>query len=542
MHLLSSLNSGFGAAALGHAEIYVRGTSTRATWYASLEGDGANSSGANITLDAHGSALVYVNQLVDVVIKDVDGVSVRSYGDGVAAPNTEVRSLAFTGIDYDTAASAAGKPTNLKAMADLWLANNGAPDWKVLFNGAATTIQTALSALSGVFFNVKTYGAVGDGVASDQAAFSAALAAAAAAGGGNVYVPPGTHRLTAGLTWDARVNLVGVPGQSIITLDNATERLLTFDTASSAEMPCLFFGVSFQTTQMNSATVVRLDAATRLRCVACIFNNSATSIGIALQINTTSLCTLEAINCFFKIQSATLGTLTCNGAHTSKVTFDNCQWQLPAAYDGYTIDARSSATTAILLVKDCVWDAVTNATAGTYRAVRCQNGNIRLTGNQMDDGFTFAFVLEPTSTSLVFANDNSVRYSGSAAEEKLYSVTGTISPGSELEMPGVFRDTITTTATVPNGHRLVQYRGSSTVPTITLPTGYFPGQRLVILLKNESGNTWGGNVSFTGGLLYGTPATNAADGELVVAEFIFMDPATFGTYEWVGVSAKIGSA
>ena len=45
------------------------------------------------------------------------------------------------------------------------------------------------------WFNIKTYGAAGDGVTNDSAALSAAVAAAAAVGGGIVYVPSGTYFL-----------------------------------------------------------------------------------------------------------------------------------------------------------------------------------------------------------------------------------------------------------------------------------------------------------------------------------------------------------
>jgi hypothetical protein len=67
----------------------------------------------------------------------------------------------------------------------------------------------------GAVFNVKhtDYGATGDGVTSDSAAFTAAFAAAAAAGGGTVWVPAGTY-LVRGVVVDGAsgITLAGAPG------------------------------------------------------------------------------------------------------------------------------------------------------------------------------------------------------------------------------------------------------------------------------------------------------------------------------------------
>lgn len=52
--------------------------------------------------------------------------------------------------------------------------------------------------------NVKTYGAIGDGVANDTAAFTAAMAASTA-----VYVPPGTYKITSTLAVPNNTTLYG---------------------------------------------------------------------------------------------------------------------------------------------------------------------------------------------------------------------------------------------------------------------------------------------------------------------------------------------
>ena len=58
---------------------------------------------------------------------------------------------------------------------------------------AHLTVAVTNTATTGQTFNVKDYGAVGDGVHNDQAAIQAAIDAAAKVGGGIVYVPAGTY-------------------------------------------------------------------------------------------------------------------------------------------------------------------------------------------------------------------------------------------------------------------------------------------------------------------------------------------------------------
>ena len=84
-------------------------------------------------------------------------------------------------------------------------------------NPGAGDLGTAASTASpapkkGDQVNVKTYGAVGDGVTNDTAAFDAALKSLADAGGGTCLVPKGTYLISAsGITSQVKsgVHLVG---------------------------------------------------------------------------------------------------------------------------------------------------------------------------------------------------------------------------------------------------------------------------------------------------------------------------------------------
>lgn len=87
---------------------------------------------------------------------------------------------------------------------------------------ASTLVSTVNATIAAVdqtakVYNVKTYGAVGDGSTDDTAAIQAAMTACAAAGGGVVHVPAGTYRIVSVLLKPAGVTLRGdVRGGSIL--------------------------------------------------------------------------------------------------------------------------------------------------------------------------------------------------------------------------------------------------------------------------------------------------------------------------------------
>lgn len=223
MHLIGALVSGIRGAELGTAELYRRGTSAAATWYTDFEA--SSQSATVITLDSHGGAEVYVNELVDVICKSSDGVIVRSFTDGVASPNVEVISPSFTGADYVTGAIAPGKPTTAQSVFDRWITSAGATDFNVLLRGSAVSIEDAIGAMDLGFFNVKgsIYGATGDGVTDDSSAIQDALDSAALEGG-IVILPPGTYRIVTGLELSQNVILMGAgAGSTTILLDHPTE-------------------------------------------------------------------------------------------------------------------------------------------------------------------------------------------------------------------------------------------------------------------------------------------------------------------------------
>ncbi|MFA5292980.1 MAG: glycosyl hydrolase family 28-related protein [Phycisphaerae bacterium] len=70
-------------------------------------------------------------------------------------------------------------------------------------------LYTEVHASDYAYFNVRDYGAAGDGIADDTSAIQAAINAVSAAGTGVVFVPYGTYRITSTLQLKARVSLLG---------------------------------------------------------------------------------------------------------------------------------------------------------------------------------------------------------------------------------------------------------------------------------------------------------------------------------------------
>jgi hypothetical protein len=149
----------------------------------------------------------------------------------VGSGNVEVKSQSFTGTHYDTGASAASNPTTAAAVLNLWRDNAGNTaddiDWKVDVGGTPTTLATVAAATEGFIFNVKAYGATGDGTTDDTANVQSCIDAADAAEGAIVYFPPGTYRTTSSLTIGSRVSIMGA---------NREKCVVTYDAASNASV------------------------------------------------------------------------------------------------------------------------------------------------------------------------------------------------------------------------------------------------------------------------------------------------------------------
>lgn len=529
MNLLSSLNAGISGAANGTAELYVRGTATRATWYPDFEASTSNSSGSDIALDAYGSAEVYVNQLVDVVVKSSDGTVVRSFTDGYASGNIEVISPAFTGADYVTGMSGVSKPATLQTVLDRWAMNSGAPDWKVDINGTGTTLADALGSLTGLVYNVKSpeFGAVGDGTTNDQAAIQAALSAASIAGGGIVFFPKGTYLITTAIPLDNLVSMVGVGAdKSIITVNSAIEGVFQLLSSVSLDSPFIIQGLTFQASQANTGSQLYLAAACKCLVRYCVFGGNALAAGYGIRYNAD--VDLEVQNCWFNINSATLGAIFGDaGATGSNVRIRDCTALGPASFSGSFLQLTDTFRAS---VTGCVFDGGTNSTVGTYYGITTTNGSV-IEGNNFLGGIFAAAINYQVAASAVYARSNT--FVGVTAR---YAVATVLAEGSFLELDTKDRVSSSGTAfTVTGLVDVWELNSTGADPTITLPAMFYEGQRLTLFIRNAPGSP--GNwatlaIATYAGTSNVTIPTSLVQGLTVGLQFVVADVSAGGTYNW----------
>lgn len=362
MKLIDALAAGIRGAEVGSVVLLRRGTSTNATYYTDFEFQ-QQFSASPIALDSNGSAVLYVNELVDVQVRDANGVLVREFVAGENATSVEVISQSFTGVDYEDGSSGANKPTTLATILDAWKTSAGALDFNVLVNSSSVSLSTALSG-SSAFYNVRSYGAVGNGVTDDRAAITAAIAIAQAGGGGIVFFPAGTYRITAAFPLPGNILLMGGGGKSSkLAIDSgASAGILTLPGNSEGQIAGavgMWFGA------INGAAPGIIITASNISTgefhfADCVFGSDVltnNSVYSAPATNPTSALKVVFDRCYMKV-SAGASSIIAQLGGAARLIIRDCD----------IVNATAAAATVVavddnLLVVGCRFDATANGAA-----------------------------------------------------------------------------------------------------------------------------------------------------------------------------------
>jgi hypothetical protein len=352
MHLINPLVAGIRGAEVGSVELLERGTSTHAVYYKDFPAT-QQYSVQPIPLDSFGSVTLYVEELVDVLVHDSNGVLVRQFVAGDYAAAVEVISQSFSGTDYRDGTKGPFKPTNLASVLDLWKTNAGSIDWKVLIAGVSMTIGEALSSFSALYYNVKSFGALGNGVADDGAAIQAAVNAAAVAGG-TVFFPPGVYRSTVTIQVPVKVCILGSgsPASKFAIEGNVVAvQYPGSESGGTRTIRSMWFG-SINTNTTSEMALVSGTGA-RVLFEDCMFGNDTTTRGPHATLSHTTLDSLVTFNrcSFFEMA----GSYVINtGSPSGRVTIRDCDFR--GVFTGTQTQPYIFANDG-MLIEGCYFDA-----------------------------------------------------------------------------------------------------------------------------------------------------------------------------------------
>lgn len=195
--------------ASGYVVLYSPGTTTVVTsWKDEAMTQAWSTVSGGVPLDASGKATIWVQSQVDVVVQDSTGATLQTLAGYADTPisTVTVQNAGYTGAVTDPATSnvtqAAGGVTTLDTVLSSATASFGGQDFQFL-ESASGVGMAYRDVVRQVQLTPQMFGAVGNGLADDTAAFQKALARLAAIGGGTLYVPwgvSGTYKISSGLS------------------------------------------------------------------------------------------------------------------------------------------------------------------------------------------------------------------------------------------------------------------------------------------------------------------------------------------------------
>lgn len=498
MKLIEPLCTGFAGAPSGTATIYLAGTSSPATVYTGPNATGSTTGTAGVhALDAQGATVLYTNNRVDVTVKTVGGATVRTFTVGDHAAVTR----------YQPATG--------------WTLTSGFTDVKTVLDSIATSIGgTDAKASDGryikdilrsgtVFYNVKSYGAVGDGTTDDTAAIQSCINAASS---NAVYFPAGTYRITSTLTANSVSAMVGDRARSFIRV---TATGFTTPLISSTQSTAMLFD-SLGIYNVGGVTSTGPGISMSASGVEIIIRNCTfyPGSGTAIVCSGTVL-SIDILNCKFYVEAALSRCAAITGNSRGYRVIGGAVYSElnPAIGLGNALFTGSPSIMAMGIV---------GADAGSYAIA--DNGNIA----------GCAFSLNATDVAM-FSGSTSISEHGNTVSQAsvnsdLYVTNATGALGTGVRSTSLERRQVSSTAAglTPDPRLAGSYYTSSGLAiTVNAPTANWDGAILQITLRNSSG----GALGVTWNAIYvGAPATSLNAGTGVTATFVYSATAV----KWIG--------
>ena len=203
-----------------------------------------------------------------------------------------------------------------------------AATWTITAGATAKTI-TDLTLNQAKVFNVKAYGAAGDGTTNDTAAIQSAINAAGAAGGGTAYLPAGSYLTSSSISLVSNVQVIGAGKKATIVKGNAgsTATFIILGTAGTLVSNAGIQSLSIDVQNVASAAAVSMYYFTNVTFRSVRFVNSVFKFiqsGVAAQ-TTFDNDHLNLIECDF-IGHAGGSAESVTLANTNHILVDRCYW------------------------------------------------------------------------------------------------------------------------------------------------------------------------------------------------------------------------
>lgn len=470
--LVTALAADHAAAASGTAEFFSMGTDTLSSLvYSDANGITAVTS---TTLNAYGSAVRYVGEPVDVVLKNAAGAVVMQFTHVDDARVVRLESSAFTGpnVNGNGQVVAGGRTTEAAAWA-LFGASVGTTNATVTINGTTYTIVNAIGQTSRVF-NVRSYGADNTGAQDAGTAITATMTAAVAAGGGWIYFPAGTYRISSTIQISsALLQFAGDgPGVSIIKSYIASASAAINNAGFTGISSLIIQGLTF--THNTTSTVYAVQLADAYHAVVrdCEFTNHATGVVVSSSGSNWQHVAIERCRGTAGATSAGATGVFGVGGSAKGVTFRSCR-AYGGATSGNETGFMTASTASYIAFVDCYAE---NMTRGNGTGFKLSDGtsNILLegckgSGNDLD--FAAGTGGSPpagvTSVGNMFASITDISTTGEAFRRLNTQTT------SDATAAFTVTPAFATYATTASFHQAVisTYAVGAPTATIAVPTG-----------------------------------------------------------------------
>lgn len=447
-----------------------------------------------ITLDALGRTPlpVYLAVPARAIIKSAAGATLFDVTriDGDRAELVALSNATFPGASTVDAA--------LTALS----ASLGGTNGNFLAPGSGATARGLQAVIADLAFDVKNYGAIGNGIADDTVACQAAINAALAAGGGSVLFPPGKYLISSAFaaTYSVSVasslRLVGTggPNGSTIIQSSVTANFLTATNTPGGTIYLFIESLNLSHSTSSSGTCI---AATAVNVYLLnVFAQAAYETVASLATGGGVVSTLTATNCL--LQSRTAASAAALSDASGGVRLANCTVASGASGNAIT---TSGGLAGVNLTTTCGASQTSIAITGGMLSLASSNigtGNSSITVGASVTGYSV-----DKSTLL---NGSVVDSRGAAVAPVGYSlgVNGSVTP-----LPGQ-----TDTA------RIVATAAITVTINAIAATGW--GRKWTLMCLNSSG----GSVTWTFNAQYVLSAAVAPTNGNMVNLFLEYDPVS----------------